>query len=156
MSRIEQKLAGVTMFIAIACQAGCGSGGVKLAQLNGKVTFAGQPLKFGQIDLIPNAAVDHKGPAGGAEVVDGVYSTSLAGGNGFTPGPHLVRITGYEERPQGSEDETQTIQQKPPLFVGYTIEVTLEAGTKDFDVPESARGFDLMKPSNTKSRRNDP
>lgn len=58
----------------------------------------------------------------------------------------MVRISAFEERPQPtSEDETKPTESKPPIFSGYTIETEVAAGVQDFEVPESAKGFDLMK-----------
>lgn len=62
-------------------------------------------------------------------------------------------MTGYEERPTpGSADETVITASKPPLFAGYTIEAEVPSGAQqDFDVPESAPGFDLLKPQSAPS-----
>jgi hypothetical protein len=73
------------------------------------------------------------------------------------PGPHLVRITGYEERPVSSTDETVPSTSKPPLFFGYTIEADLFSDEQDFEVPASAKGFDLLKSgAKPASGRSDP
>lgn len=134
---------------------GCGGGGVKTENITGNVTFAGQPVVYGLIEFIPDKKSQHEGPAGSAEIIDGKFDTAQ-GGIGIVPGPHLVRITAYEERPQaGSGDETQVVENKPPLFIGFTIEASIGAGGRNFDVPAEAKGFDLMK-DNVKRAVNEP
>lgn len=139
------RVHGVLPVLAVLLLSGCGGSGDQLSNLSGKATFAGKPIAFGQIEFIPDAGKDHKGPAGSAEIVDGAFDTSR-GGQGIVPGPHEVRITAYEERPApANPDETVPSTSKPPLFVGYVLREDLKAGNKDFDVPESARGFDPFK-----------
>ena len=116
-----------------------------MEDLHGKATFAGKPIAYGSIDFTPDAAKEHKGPAGSAEIVDGQYSTRETG-RGIVPGPHQVRITAYEVKPPpANPDETVPSDAKPPIFTGYTIAAELAAGEKDFDVPESAKGFNIFK-----------
>ncbi|WLD15389.1 hypothetical protein [Planctellipticum variicoloris] len=142
--------------VCAALLAGCGGSGLKLENLHGKVTFGGQPIVYGLIEFIPNAAADHKGPAGSAEIVNGEYDTKNSG-RGVVRGPHLVRISAFEERPQpSSEDETKPTVNKPPIFSGYTIETEVAAGEQNFEVPESAKGFDLMKQNKVKPQLNVP
>ncbi len=52
--------------------------------VEGKVTFAGQPLGSGHIDFIP---VDGKGPASGGEIKNGQYQFKIV------VGPKRVNIT---------------------------------------------------------------
>ena len=131
--------------------AGCGGSDVDREDLTGAVTFAGQPVVFGNIEFVPDSEKGHSGPTGYADIVDGRYDTSLEGGAGVVAGPHLVRVTAYQEvPPPASEDETAPSNAKPPMFFGYPIEADLEGGVKDFDVPEDARGFGL---SGGQSRR---
>lgn len=143
--------------LGVVLLAGCGGGSdVELTDLSGKVTFAGKPVVYGQIEFIPDSGKGHQGPAGSAEIVDGAYDTS-ASGRGIVPGPHLVRITAYEARPAAaSEDETAPSSAKPPIFAGFTLEQELKETSKDFDVPETARGFDLLKSAPAGPRRGDP
>ncbi len=127
-----------TMFLL-----GCGSA-VKLKEVSGKATFAGKPIIYRRIEFIPNKAKKH---FGSAEIVNGQYDTRKAG-RGVIAGQHLVRITGYEERPgPANNDETVIAPSKPALFSSFTIEATIPSGAQqDFDVPETARGFDALKP----------
>jgi hypothetical protein len=123
--------------------------------VQGKVTFAGQPVNYGSIEFVPDPARGGNGPVGYAEIVQGQYSTRQANGRGVIDGPHLVRITGYESQPVASNDENAPSTSQP-LFSGYTINVDGLMAEKDFDVPESARGFDLFKTQTVKPGRNEP
>lgn len=125
---------------------GCGdSSDIERQDLSGQATFGGKPITYGAIQFVPDTARQHEGPAGSATIVNGAYDTA-AGGSGVLPGPHLVRITAYDAPPgPGSEDELNPTEGPPPLFTGYTIEADVQGPTQDFDVPESARGFDVFQ-----------
>ncbi len=135
---------------------GCGGDGLRLQTVSGKATLAGQPIVYGSIEFVPDGTKGTKGPAGSAEIINGEYSTSKPNGQGVVQGPHLVRITAYSEKPVGSTDETVASTSKPPLFIGYTINVDGFTSPQNFDVPESARGFDLYKSTVNRPRANDP
>jgi len=145
----------VCLSLAICLLLGCGSGEAKRENLSGKVTFAGQPVVFGVIDFVPDSEAGHQGPAGSSQIINGQYDTAKDG-SGIYGGPHLVRITAFEQPPPpASEDETQPTESHPPLFSGYTIKASIGEGTRDFDVPADAKGFDLMKEA-VKRARNEP
>lgn len=130
----------------VAVTAGCGGSGDQVRDVSGKVTFAGKPVVYGVVEFIPDKAKDHSGPAGSAQIVDGEFNTRETG-SGIHPGPHEVRITAYEERPPvASTDETIVTEAKPALFTGFIINATVDGGEQDFDVPESAKGFNLLAP----------
>lgn len=134
---------------------GCGRGS-KLQNVTGKATFAGKPIAYGTIEFIPDIGRGTRGPAGTAEIINGDFSTLKPNGRGVVDGPHLVQLTAYEEKPVGSTDETVASTSKPPLFVGYTVKVDGFLAEHNFDVPESARGFDLYKAPVVRQSRNDP
>lgn len=136
--------------------AGCAGSELALENLHGKATFAGDPIVYGSIEFVPDSEKGHKGPAGAAEIVEGTYDTRK-GGRGVVSGPHKVRITAYQEKPPPDhQDETVPSTAKPPLFAGYTIEAELSGGQKDFDVPESAKGFDIYKSAAPQRSANEP
>lgn len=146
----------VCLCLAVLSLLGCGGSGLKLQDVKGKVTFAGKPIAYGTLEFIPDTARGNKGPAGNAEIVNGEYSTRNVGGRGVVTGPHVVRITGYEEKPVGSKDETVPSTSKPPLFSGYSVNVDGFLAEQNFDVPESAKGTDIFKPQQNLPKRNDP
>lgn len=120
---------------------GCGQSGVQPVDVSGKVTFGGEPVKFGLLEFVPDSAKGHQGPAGSAEIVDGQFTTRGAG-RGVIPGPHLVRVTGYEKKPASSQgDETIITKADIPLFLMFTIPVEKVGAKCDLDVPASAKGY---------------
>lgn len=152
--RSHARSVGSLVALCLAVTAcGCGGSADGIQHVHGTAKFAGQPIVFGSITFVPNSAAGHEGPAGTADIVAGKFDTSR-NGQGIKPGPHLVRITAMEEQPPPSPtDETQPSPEvKPPLFAGYTIEQDVKGGQVDFEVPESARGFDLLKPADPKTR----
>lgn len=143
------------MCVTTLALVGCG-GGLKLQEVSGKASFAGKPIAYGSLEFIPDGTKGTKGPPGSAVIINGEYDTRKEGGRGVVPGPHLVRVTAYEEKPVGSTDETVPSTSKPPLLSGYTINVDGFTAEQNFDVPESAKGFDLFKPTVNRPKANDP
>jgi hypothetical protein len=135
---------------------GCGRAGSGRTNLAGKATLAGKPIPFGIVEFVPDDKKGHKGPVGSAEIVNGEYST-LQGDTGVLPGPHLVRVTGYEERPITSTNENEPSKSKP-LFVEYVTNADLAGPAYDIEVPDNAKGvdFSLSNGKNSKRPSNDP
>jgi len=119
----------------MVCCLAVGCGGGKSYHVSGKASFAGKPIPVGKIYFTPDAAKGNSGATGYADIKDGKYDTSAAGGMGIIGGPMIVRIEGSdgvkidEERPGGK-----------PLFPEYqkAEDFPKAATTKDFDVPASA------------------
>lgn len=133
---------------------GCG-GGDNLQQVSGKAMFAGKPIVYGTIEFVPDVSKGGKGSQGSAEIVNGEYDTRKAGSRGVAAGPQVVRISAYEEKPNFSTDETVPSESKP-LFIGYSVNVDKLTANHDFDVPESAKNFNLFKTQTNRPRANDP
>jgi len=144
-------LCGALILVTLGC-----SGGLKLQDVTGKATYAGKPIPYGTIEFIPDVARGNQGAPGSAEIIDGQFSTRKQNGRGVVTGPHVVRITAYEEKPMGSKDETVSSTGKPPLFSGYTVNVDGFLAEHNFEVPESAKGTDIFKPQPNLPKRNDP
>jgi hypothetical protein len=131
------------LFLASCCVA-LGCGGSPNYQVEGKATFAGQPIPAGTITFTPDAAKGNTGPVGYAIITNGQFSTSSGGGKGTAGGPTIVKIEGSDgvkiddERPKGKA-----------LFPYYEMPVDLPKSnsTKDFDVPAAAA---KMKPGGGK------
>lgn len=116
---------------ALMALVGCGDG---LAIVKGNVSFNGEPVNRGMINLEP---VDGKGPVSGGSVEGGKYEI-----RGVTPGEKIVRISavyvkGVNKESDGSEIEvcedllpkeygqasTHRLTAKPPLTESdYEIE----------------------------------
>lgn len=129
---------------------GChGSPEDKRVNIAGNATFGGKPIVFGSIDFVPDGSKGHSGPAGSATIVDGKYDTA-AGGGGIFPGPHTVRITGFDARPPERKSELDPAPEVQPLFTNYTVSLELKVSPVNLDVPESARGKDSSKSQEAK------
>lgn len=121
-------LAGCTLALA-----GCGDSGPKRYQVSGKVTYKGKPVPKGFITFEPDSSKGNEGPGGGAEIVDGEYSTES--GKGVLGGPYRVKIVGYDGVPTRQSGEE--LPDGKPLFIPYetTVDFPKESTEKDFDVP---------------------
>ena len=93
---------------------GCGgSGHPNMVKVNGTVTYGGQPLEKGQIRFVP--IEETKGPASGADIVNGQYTVTNRGGVPF--GKHRVEIRAYrvdeDAAPVGEFDPGYKPGEKP-------------------------------------------
>lgn len=139
-SPIRARLRGVLVATALAALTGCGSGedpGPPRFDVSGKVSFAGKPVKYGQILFVPDSAKGNQGPAGSATIVDGVYNTASEG-KGAVGGAVIVRLTGQDFDPAeavANESGNRTV-----LFRDYEVELEIpkQTTTRDFDVPADA------------------
>jgi len=149
-NRLAKTARTFSFLSVVSLLSACGGGDGRM-DLNGKVTFDGKPVVYGLIEFIPDTEKQHNGPAGSAEIIDGSYNTADTN-SGIFPGPHKARITVCEERPpKATDDETQTVAAKPPIITGYTIDKDLKEPTNNFEIPQSALGFDYRNPQKGKS-----
>src|SRR5438270_9214302 len=91
-----------------AALAGCGPGhGMSLGRVQGKVTYKGEPVKYGTVSFVPDASKGTDGPMAMGNIQDdGTYilSTSDAG-DGALVGHHKVSIVGLDPTPVTKETE---------------------------------------------------
>jgi hypothetical protein len=120
---------------------GCGGGdsGPARVHLKGTATFGGQPIPVGEISFIPDSGKGNNGPAEGAAIKDGVYTTES--GKGTIGGPHIVRISGFD----GKADMSNELPYGEALFIEFEIEAELPAAdgesegqTFNIEVPADA------------------
>ena len=127
-------LTQLVLFTSLAL--GCGSGDTG-HRLSGKVTFNGQPVPSGKVLIVPDSAKGNKGAAGYADITNGTYDTSAAGGKGVVAGAVTITVEGIDPKPPpGAEpDVTKTV-----LFANYEEKAELPASdsVKDIDVPAAA------------------
>jgi hypothetical protein len=106
----------------IAC--GCSNQGK--TQLQGEVTYGGQPVALGTITFTPKA----DGFRAIQTIKDGKFDISAK--NGVQPGEYNVLVEGYEEVP---EDDPDQVAKK--AFPDYSTSITVEAGKPIvIDVPQ--------------------
>jgi hypothetical protein len=82
--------------------AGCGSGhGLSLGRVQGKVTYMGEPVKFGTVFFVPDVSKGTDGPSAmGIIKDDGTYILSTdSGGDGALVGHHKVGVVGLDPTP---------------------------------------------------------
>lgn len=136
------------LLLSIGLVSGCGGGSEGQRSVSGEVTFAGEPIVFGTIQIIPDKSKGHTGPAANLDIVNGHFE-GINGGKGIVAGPHVLMVTAYGEvPPDPPADESAVVEVTPgpePLFVKYKIEADLQGGAEKIDIPESARGFGLKK-----------
>jgi hypothetical protein len=138
-----RALSGPVGLIAIAVASFCslGCSGDKSNRVSGKVNFNGQPVPAGKIYFTPDASQGNEGPTGYADIKNGVYDTSAAGGQGSVSGPVIVAIEGHDPNTAKSDKDNPDVAVKT-LFPRYETELAVSGDTeKDFDVPaEAAKG----------------
>ncbi len=83
---------GIGLALVLGMAAGCGQAptGPKLAKVTGKVTFKGEPVKEGDIEVTP---LDAGGTSAGAKIVDGQFHFEIS------PGKKKVAITAMRDVP---------------------------------------------------------
>ncbi|EAQ77181.1 hypothetical protein [Blastopirellula marina] len=125
---------GVVTILTVAC-VGCGvaENGPQRHQIRGNVTYDGRPLPAGKISFAPDTEQGNSGPGGYADIVDGRYDTSQDG-KGVVPGPHRVRIEGYDGEPSARNDFHRYGNM---VFRVHreSIEIPANASEHDFAVP---------------------
>lgn len=110
------------LLMLIAC--GCSNQGK--TQLQGEVTYGGQPVALGTITFTPKA----DGFRAIQTIKDGKFDISAK--NGVQPGEYNVLVEGYEEVP---EDDPDQVAKK--AFPDYSASITVEAGKPIvIDVPQ--------------------
>lgn len=122
----------LALFVAWSAT-GCGGGGgdKRASNVVGTVTYKGAPVPRGSIQFRPVTV--NGGPAGFADIVDGMYDTSQSG-KGVDGGKYDVLIIGYD----GNANPAAELPMGEPLFSEYKVTVDIAEGqkvTQDFDVP---------------------
>lgn len=86
-----QNLCSAVCLLALVASYGCRQSGMEKVVIRGEVSYAGEPIKNGQIRFSPIEGT--KGPISGGVIKDGKYE---AQGKGGVPlGKHRVEIYGY-------------------------------------------------------------
>jgi hypothetical protein len=91
-----------------------------LGRVQGKVTFKGEPVKYGTVSFVPDTTKGTDGPiAMGNIKSDGTYILSTdEGGDGAVVGHHKVSIVGLDPTPVTKADENPSpTPEESPLEV---------------------------------------
>ena len=97
---------------------GCGGAaddGPPRYQLSGTVTYAGQPVPAGDINLVPDFEQNNAGPGTFCMIQNGKFSTPA--GKGVVGGPYILTISGYRS--------TDTDAENNQLFDSYDYKIDL-------------------------------
>ena len=133
----------VCLMSLVALLSGCGGSGPSDAperyDVQGKVTFAGNPIPQGTIQFVPSKG--NKGPAGSASIVNGEFNTA-DGGTGIIGGSHEIIFNGFD----GNAKPDEELPLGEPLFyehrMNYDFPETNDGDSPlslEFEVPESAK-----------------
>ncbi len=100
--------------------------------VQGTVTFQGQPVPSGSIVFEPDAARGNSGPVSVMSIIDGRFDSRATKRPGPLSGPLVVRITGYPP-------PDPAVEVQPPLFPEHTTTVELSPSRPvnrlSFEVP---------------------
>jgi hypothetical protein len=94
--------------VLAAALAGCGAdNGLTLGRVRGKVTFKGEPIRYGTVFLMPDDAKGTKGPPAMATIsADGTFTVSTdEPGDGAIVGEHKVGVVGLDPTPIKPEEK---------------------------------------------------
>ncbi len=105
----------------LATLAGCGSGGPTMVPVAGTVTIDGQPLTYGQIQVLPNGWRPASSPIGS----DGRFMlTTTVSGDGCPVGTHNVVVLAGEPLPGDSMKWHAPKKYADPTASKLTITIT--------------------------------
>ncbi|MFI4876824.1 MAG: hypothetical protein ACIALR_15845 [Blastopirellula sp. JB062] len=120
------NLTSLWIALLLIAFSGC-QGPTNGAQIEGNVTYDGQPLSSGTISFEPDSSKQNQGLVAYAPIIDGKFETDPEFGVG--EGPYVVRIM----PPQIGSGQKST----SPLQEVFVTETTITPETKsyEFDVP---------------------
>jgi hypothetical protein len=102
--------------------AGCGPGhGLTLGRVQGKVSYKGEPVRYGTVFFVPDVSKGTDGPSAmGIIKEDGTYTLSTdSGGDGALVGHHKVGVVGLDPTPidNASEKPLPNPEEAPGEFM---------------------------------------
>lgn len=116
----------VILVLGVCCGCSREAGPVRY-RVSGRITFAGQPVPYGEVLFTPDASKGNAGPQGIAIIENGRYDTAGSRAPGVAGGPTVVRVTALRE-PSGK------------LLCEYIFGLDLPRAdsVQDIDIPASA------------------
>jgi hypothetical protein len=104
------------MLTAALALSGCGSdNGLTLGRVQGKVTYKGEPLKYGTVSFVPDTTKGTTGPIAMGNIKDDgsyILSTSDAG-DGAVVGHHKISVVGLDPTPVPGEKPAPSPEESP-------------------------------------------
>ncbi|WDI44490.1 hypothetical protein [Bremerella sp. P1] len=130
----------VATFMALFATVGCSSGddGPKRYRVSGDVLYDGEPLPAGKIFFTPDTEAGNSGPGGYTDIVDGRYDTDWDNAKGVVPGPHTIRVEGFDGQSSAKNDFHPKGNMLFPVYRDE-IDVPEESSEHDFDIPLNPR-----------------
>ncbi|MBI1248802.1 hypothetical protein GC197_13300 [bacterium] len=135
-TRQGQLWSTVATTLAMLATIGCSSqdDGPKRYQITGDVIYNGKPLPAGKIYFSPDIEAGNSGPGGFADIVDGHFDSNVGNAKGVVPGPHDVRVEGFDGKPSEKNDFHPKGSMIFPVYSDH-IDVPEEASHHEFDIP---------------------
>lgn len=125
-SRLATSMAVMAVLLALT---GCGSDGPKMVPVSGTVTIDGQPLTYGQIQVLPNGWRPASSPIGS----DGRFMlTTTVSGDGCPVGTHNVVVLAGE--PVGQEAMKWHAPKKYANPTTSKLTITITGPTNDLKI----------------------
>jgi hypothetical protein len=139
MAVSKRLLSGTILAIVLGLLALPGCGGARPAEVEGTVTYDGQPIPAGAISFVAAAG---QGPSGGGTILDGKYQVQAK--VGLMPGPYRVEIrwakpTGRQYRGETGAMLSVTEEGLPAKYNDQSeLKADLKPGpnTVPFDLPK--------------------
>jgi hypothetical protein len=134
------------MVATLVAAVGCGGGdSQERHRVSGRITFAGQPVNFGEVLFTPDASKGNSGAQGIANIVNGRYDTQGSRAPGVASGPVVVRVTALADA-----NGKLLCEHEFPLEVSkggmeHDIEIPADAG-KASDAPPAKSGKEAALP----------
>lgn len=113
-------MSGKLCTIGIVCGllAGCSNNGLTLGRVSGKVTYKGEPVRYGFVTFHPDAEKGAIGPPAMSPITDaGTYLlTTQEAGDGAVVGTHHVAIIALDPKPVAGADAPEP-EEDPKAFM---------------------------------------
>lgn len=91
---VRNPLAWIVLVANLFALVACGGGdSQERHRVSGRITFAGQPVSFGEVLFTPDATQGNAGAQGIAVITNGRYDTEGSRAPGVAAGPVVVRVT---------------------------------------------------------------
>jgi hypothetical protein len=104
------------LIAALALLSGCGSStGLNLGRVRGKVTYKGEPIKYGTVSFVPDSTKGTSGPIAMGNIKDDgsyVISTSDAA-DGAVVGHHKISVVGLDPTPIPGQKPVPNPEESP-------------------------------------------